>query len=252
MLKYITLAIVFLSIKASYLTAASWSKYPDFATYNQVEKMISPSENHTPQSLSKLSQEQLDRLYARAQAGPIPEGRYKETVLISLTKGDGHRLSILSSSGENSKFKKQSTFEKLAKNLAFAYKVFPENSRKVFYNINSSGRRKYPGKLYCGQSKLDSRRESIILDYQYADDITYGPLPYEKSRDWFTTRHTAGLRSEMRMIHPGLYLGRTYARDFFIANFILSGPSAAKGARKGPCWRGTQDVEGLVGGPELY
>jgi hypothetical protein len=29
----------------------------------------------------------------------------------------------------------------------------------------------FPAKLYCGQSLLDSRRESIIIDYFFTDEI---------------------------------------------------------------------------------
>ena len=75
----------------------------------------------------------------------------------------------------------------------------------------------FPAKLYCGQSLLDGRRESIIIDYAYNDDIA----GYQERPDALTGRNGLRIRDEIRMIRPGFYLGRAYANKIFLLNFML-------------------------------
>ena len=61
----------------------------------------------------------------------------------------------------------------------------------------------FPAKLYCGQSLLDARRESIIIDYFFTDEIP----GYQESPDYLAGRRGLKVRDEIRMIRPGFYLG---------------------------------------------
>jgi hypothetical protein len=103
----------------------------------------------------------------------------------------------------------------------------------------------FPAKLYCGQSLLDGRRESVIIDYSYSDEIA----DYRASPDSLAGRNGLQIRDEIRMVRPGLYLGRAYAHRMFLLNFILFDPEEAE--RAGPafaagapiaedCWPGEQ------------
>jgi hypothetical protein len=103
----------------------------------------------------------------------------------------------------------------------------------------------FPAKLYCGQSLLDSRRESIIIDYAFTDEID----GYRERPDYLAGRNGFQIRDEIRMVRPGFYLGRAYAGKVFLLNFVLfnkavagrDGPEFIKtGAVSEDCWSGTQ------------
>ena len=103
----------------------------------------------------------------------------------------------------------------------------------------------FPAKLYCGQSLLDSRRESIIIDYFFTDEIP----GYREKPDFLAGRNGLAVRDEIRMVRPGFYLGRAYVGKVFLLNFMLYNKAIAE--RDGPayvrdrkvaedCWPGTQ------------
>jgi hypothetical protein len=109
----------------------------------------------------------------------------------------------------------------------------------------------FPAKIYCGQSLLDARRESVIVDYSYNDDIA----GYRKSPDSLAGRGGLRIRDEIRMVRPGLYLGRAYANRMFLLNFTLfnadvaerEGPAFARGgAVAEDCWPGEQQRTSAV------
>ena len=70
----------------------------------------------------------------------------------------------------------------------------------------------FPAKVYCGQSLLDARRESIIVDYDYSDEIE----DYRASPNSLAGRGGLKIRDEIRMIRPGFYLGRAYTNRMFL------------------------------------
>jgi len=103
----------------------------------------------------------------------------------------------------------------------------------------------FPARLYCGQSLLDSRRESVIIDYFYTDEID----GYREQPDFLAGRRGLQVRDEIRMVRPGFYLGRAYVGKIFLLNFTLENKEVAdKGTDAfvsgGPvvedCWIGTQ------------
>jgi hypothetical protein len=109
----------------------------------------------------------------------------------------------------------------------------------------------FPAKLYCGQSLLDGRRESVIVDYNYNDEID----GYRKSPDSLAGRGGLRIRDEIRMIRPGFYLGRAYTNRAFLLNFTLYNAEVAE--REGPayaaggnvtedCWPGEQARKTVV------
>ena len=78
-----------------------------------------------------------------------------------------------------------------------------------------------PARVYCGISLLDARKESIIIDYAYSDnEFGDGVTGYLKLDD-LAGRNGLKIRDEIRMIRPGLYLGRAYLGNVFGLNFVL-------------------------------
>ena len=103
----------------------------------------------------------------------------------------------------------------------------------------------FPAKLYCGQSLLDSRRESVIIDYFFTDEIP----GYRQQPDFLAGRNGLAVRDEIRMVRPGFYLGRAYTARCSCStsrSTTRRSPSAtARRSRKTgkaaeDCWPGTQ------------
>lgn len=74
-----------------------------------------------------------------------------------------------------------------------------------------------PANVFCSLSLFDVRKESIIIDYAYGDDFT----PFIAPIDGLVGRNGSWVRDEIRMVRPGLYLGRAYVDRIFMLNFIL-------------------------------
>ena len=217
----------------------------------------------TPKYLAGLEQEQLDQLYARLGSGPIPNGPFNGEIVFP--RGSSGKLRAaeiiggLKGLGVNFKGKMLET----AGETLWKGKVFYRNE-KVLRNriedltilrpvigtgeipkITVAGRDAwllFPAKLYCGQSLLDSRRESIIIDYAFTDDLP----GYREKPDSLAGRNGLKVRDEIRMIRPGLYLGRAYLDRAFGLNFILENKSLAKAGEEDflagkiaqECWSG--------------
>jgi len=103
----------------------------------------------------------------------------------------------------------------------------------------------FPAKLLCGQSLVDGRRESIIIDYAFNDEVP----GYQKNPDGLVGRNGLRVREELRMIRPGFYLGRAYMHRILVVNFTLYNPKEAEAGldafTKGApitedCWAGEQ------------
>lgn len=95
----------------------------------------------------------------------------------------------------------------------------------------------FPAHVYCGLSLFDMRKESIIIDYANGDDFS----PYIPEVDGLVGRQGSWIRDEIRMIRPGLYLGRAYVERIFLLNFVLEqAPGAIPVTRtaSNQCWNG--------------
>lgn len=99
----------------------------------------------------------------------------------------------------------------------------------------------FPANVFCGLSLFDARRESVVIDYAYGDDFQ----PYIPEVDSLFGRNGMWIRDEIRMVRPGLYLGRAYIDRVFFLNFVLENAEAAAQASsqgdrawKNACWSG--------------
>ncbi len=251
----------------TYVTAGEgYAEKPDLAQVEYAYPIPAVELNKiTPAYLATLNQEQLDQLYARLASGAIPDGAFDGSVVFS--KGSSGKLraaEILGGlKGLVAQFKGKK-LEIVAETL-WKGKVFYRDQRVLRNRIEDLAALRpvigngdipkidvdgkdawllFPAKLYCGQSLLDSRRESIIIDYAFTDTLPgYRELP-----DFLAGRNGLKVRDEIRMIRPGLYLGRAYTDHVFLLNFILYNKTLADqgesaflaGKIKPECWPGTQ------------
>src|SRR5687767_11790385 len=231
----------------------------------------------TPDILMTLSQEQVDQIYGRLTAGPIPDGLFRGDLFF--TRGEtlstrleeilggikgrlaGASIGILEMLGRSlwkgKVFdREQRVLRNMIEDLIIMRPLVGDPStirtttipRTGFAGRFLPGDRVwllFPAKVYCGQSLLDARRESVIVDYNYNDEIE----GYRASPDSLAGRGGLQIRDEIRMVRPGFYLGRAYANRMFLLNFTLFNPDLAEReaesfAAGGPfaedCWPGEQ------------
>jgi hypothetical protein len=222
----------------------------------------------TAEDLATLSQEQIDQLYGRLTAGPIPNGPFRGNLFFA--RGDSLRTrldEILGGIGGRIAGTKIELFETLGRAL-WKGKMFYRDERVLRNFIEDAALLRpfvgdprslmtatiprtdplhviiprnrvwllFPAKLFCGQSLVDSRRESVIIDYAYGDEVA----GYRKSPDSLAGRNGLRIRDEVRMVRPGLYLGRAYANRMFLLNFTLYNPMAAE--RDGASFAGGAEI----------
>lgn len=221
----------------------------------------------TPEYLATLEQEQLDQLYARLSAGPIPDGAFDGRILLPRGSSGKFRLSEIAGGFAGTALHLKGLVVEDIGEALWRGKVFFRNERVLRNRIediailnkiglvegepkkmNYGGKDTwllFPAKLYCGQSLLDARRESVIIDYFFTDEIA----GYQENPDFLAGRRGLKVRDEIRMIRPGLYLGRAYLDRVFALNFTLYDKATDEKARddfvktgkaQEDCWPGTQ------------
>ena len=218
-----------------------YSSKPNFAEV-EYKYPLSPVDLQkiTPKYLAKLPQEEIDQIYARLSAGPIPNAAFNGDLFFPRgVSGDLRVEEILGGfKGLAARFKLKKV--RLLGKILWKGKVFYKDQMVLRNRINDlkilaplidgdlSTLKKlefddektwllFPAKLYCGQSLMDSRRESIIIDYAFTDEIE----GYREMPDALAGRRGFKIRDEIRMIRPGFYLGRAYMDRAFILNFTL-------------------------------
>ena len=221
----------------------------------------------TPENLAALDQEQIDQVYARLTAGPIPDGPYDGGIL--LPRGTSGKFRVAEIAGGFAQYVLQLKGLQVEQfgEMLWKGKVFYRDERVLRNRIEDlailkqtglvegepkklavDGRETwllFPAKLYCGQSLLDARRESVIIDYFFTDEIP----GYQEKPDYLAGRRGLRVRDEIRMVRPGFYLGRAYLDRVFLLNFTLYNKSVAErdgdayvktGRVNEDCWTGTQ------------
>lgn len=248
---------------------AGYASKPDFARVEH-EYPLAPADlaRLTPENLQAFDQEQIDQIYARLTAGPIPDGAYDGDLFFPEGASGRKRFAeIVGGLPGLAVELKTEKLEILGKHL-WRGKVFYRDERVLRNRIDDMVLLKplidgelstipkvivnrkdqwlmFPARLYCGQSLLDSRRESIIIDYFYTDEIP----GYRERPDFLAGRRGFQVRDEIRMVRPGFYLGRAYLGKIFLLNFTLENREIAKrdgeafvktGQVREDCWPGTQ------------
>lgn len=246
-----------------------YSSKPDFAQVEH-EYPLSPADlsKLTPDNLKNYDQEQVDQIYARLSAGPIPDGAYNGGLFFPKgVSGDRRLAEIVGGLPGLAVELKAQKLELIGKTL-WKGKVFYRDERVLRNRIEDltllkpfigdldslpkfTGDGKdqwlmFPARLYCGQSLLDGRRESVIIDYFFSDEIP----GYRERPDYLASRRGFQVRDEIRMVRPGFYLGRAYLGKVFLLNFTLINQGVVgketdgfrkTGQTKEDCWTGTQE-----------
>ena len=226
--------------------------------------------------IAAFTQEQIDQVYGRLTAGTLPDGPYLGEFFFA--RGDDGRarveeilggirgrvagagISLLETVGNDlwrgkvfyrdqriarTMIQDRAAIRRLIENPdtvtrmtvpdeSWLERLFPRQAWLLF-----------PAKVHCGQSLVDTRRESIVIDHNFNDEVE----GYRASPDSLAGRGGLKLRDEMRMLRPGVYLGRIYANRIFLANFTLYNPQVADGSEAAftagapvqeDCWAGEQ------------
>jgi hypothetical protein len=134
--------------------------------------------------LLKMSRAQLDELFGKSPSGPIPNGEAKGTPLIATGTAFSQEIAEI----VNIFVWKGKTFD--AKRAALTNCILP-------FNLNA-----FPANVYKDKSWYD-QNECIVLDYSKTSVIAR----------W--------IRDEIRLIGPGLYLGKVYWDKKPTFNFSL-------------------------------
>ena len=229
----------------------------------------------TQDNLKGATQEQIDQIYARLTAGPIPDGVYDGQMFFPKGSSERARLAEIVGGGIKGFVidRKAATLEHIGE-FIWKGKVFYRNEGVLRNRIEDLFLLKpivgpdiekiqkldvdgkdawllFPAKLYCGQSLLDGRRESVIIDYAFTDDL----LGYREMPDVLAGREGLEIRDEIRMVRPGFYLGRAYMKKVFALNFSLYNKAVAdkespsfvgSGTVNEDCWIGNQRMTAMA------
>jgi hypothetical protein len=131
-----------------------------------------------------MSQRQLDGLFRQSEAGPIPHGWAEGTILVA----PGTALSPL--------------VAEAVRRLAWKGKMFDAKRGIVRNRVLPFGLPAVAARVYRQASWLDGK-DCIVLDYSRTSLIAH----------W--------IRDEIRLIGPGLYLGRAYGGRTKLFDFVL-------------------------------
>ena len=238
---------VLAALFATALRADPWVDFAAFEHDGNCPPLLAQAANAT--QVAAWNQEQLDRLYACAKAGPIPDGFLNGQVLFANGGGFDQFVTFAAQLGfPVDKGRLKQFAESLWKGKHF-YRADGALLNLMGPNVEPllgqdiKGQLRFPAKVYCGQSLLDSRRESIVIDYAKTDTVKIaGKTPYNDLVDWIagdrtqTGRRGLNIRDEIRMVHPGFYLGRAYMDRIFLLNFTLTASAPVSG--QDVCWSG--------------
>lgn len=134
--------------------------------------------------LLTMSQIQLDDLFTASPTGDIPNGEGKGTAIIA----PGTKYSAVIAEAVN--------------HFAWQGKVFDAKKGVLKNHILAFGMEAILAKVYKGPSWLD-KKECIVLDYSDTSILAH----------W--------VRDEIRLISPGLYLGKVYWKKDRLIDFCL-------------------------------
>ena len=139
---------------------------------------------YTVAQLLKMPQKELDAIFTAADAGPIPEGQADGTAIIAPDTTFSDEIA------------------KMISLFAWQGKVFDPKAGVLRNRILPFGLNAIVAKVYKDKSWLDDK-ECIVLDYSETSCVAH----------W--------IRDEIRLIQPGLYLGKVYWDKARLIDFTL-------------------------------
>ena len=197
----------------------------------------------TPESLRKLTQEQVDQIYERLSSGPMPDGPFQGDLFFPRDSNGAARIrdfadptiplvaDIAAMRVEHLGralwkgkvfFRSQGVLRNRVDDLLILPPVVTDSATVPKLTLDGeTSWLLFPARLSCGPSRLDSSRPAILIDYAQGAQIEgYRPIP-----DRLAGPDGLAIFDEVRVVRPGLYLGRAYFRDRFSLNFTLLDPA---------------------------
>jgi hypothetical protein len=200
----------------------------------------------TPESVKRLTQDQVDQIYLRLSSGAIPDGPFRGDLFFPRDR-DGHArirdlaepaaLPLLAHVGAlhaeslgrlfwrgKAFFRSQMILRNRIEDVAILRPFIdnPETIPKMSFDGQTTWLL-FPAVLSCGTSRLDATRPSTVIDYSRGKQVEgYRDIP-----DRLAGPERLNIRDEVRIVRPGFYLGRAYFGQRFALNFTLLDPAIA-------------------------
>jgi len=202
----------------------------------------------TPDNVRALTQEQVDQIYLRLAAGPVPDGPFRGDLFFPRDRDGNARIRDLPDPAPRLLahvatlrverlgralwrgkvfFRSQGILRNRIEDLAILRPIIKDSSTipKLTFDGQTTWLL-FPARVSCGESRFDQTRRSIVVDYSRGPDIEgYRPVP-----DQLAGSEGLNIRDEVRLIRRGFYLGRAYFGERFGLNFTLIDPATAAAA----------------------
>jgi hypothetical protein len=202
----------------------------------------------TPETIKLFTQDEIDQIYKRLSTGPLPDGPFRGDLFFP--RGGNRKASVGEMSGSGSDivtkiaampveqlgrafwrgkvfFRSQSILRNRIEDLAILKPIIPDP--ETIPKLTFDGRTTwllFPAKVSCGNSLLDPSNRSIVIDYTKGSEVE----GYREIPDKLAGPEGLDIRDEVRLVRPGLYLGRAYFHNQFRLNFTLLDPATAANA----------------------
>lgn len=197
----------------------------------------------TPDVFKTLTQEQVDQIYLRLSSGPMPDGAFRGDLFFPRDRNGRARIRELADpalplAAHIAALRVERLGRALWKGKAFFRSQGILRNRideitilKPFIDdvdpipkLTFDGTTTwllFPAALSCGASRLDPTRRSILIDYSRGPTLD----GYREVPDKLAGPEGLNIFDEVRIVRPGLYLGRAYFGQRFALNFTLVDPA---------------------------
>jgi hypothetical protein len=205
----------------------------------------SERESLTADSLRKLTQDQVDQIYLRLGTGQMPDGPFRGDLFFprgsnshaavrdlgvslpaSLSAIAAMPIEQLGRALWKGKvfFRSQGVVRNRIDDLAILKPIIKDSDTipKLTFDGETTWLL-FPAQLSCGPSLLEPAHRSIVIDYSKGPTID----GYREIPDSLAGTDALDIHDEVRIVKPGLYLGRAYFKGRFGLNFTLVKPGTA-------------------------
>jgi len=202
----------------------------------------------TPQAFRSLTQEQVDQIYTRLASGPIPDGPFRGDLFFPRDRNGRARIRDLADPAlplaahiaalraerlgrtlwkGKAFFRSQGILRNRIDNLAILKPIIRDSDTipKLTFDGETTWLL-FPAAVSCASSRLDPTRRSTVIDYSRGPTIE----GYRLVPDQLAGPEGLNIFDEVRVVRPGLYLGRAYFGQRFALNFTLLDPAVAADA----------------------
>jgi hypothetical protein len=209
------------------------------------EYALTPDERRalTPEAFRTLTQDQVDQLYLRLSSGPIPDGPFRGDLFFP-RDGNGRarirdvadpalplaahvaalRVEHLGRALWKGKvfFRSQGILRNRVEEISILRPFITDvdSIPKLTFDGQTTWLL-FPAALSCGSSRFDPTRRSIVIDYSRGPTLA----GYREVPDKLAGPEGLNILDEVRIVRPGLYLGRAYFGQRFALNFTLVDPA---------------------------